>query len=309
MNCKPIVLRLVALLLVVASVQTAHATDTTAVAALGRIEPEHGILRIAAPSTPESISGAVLKRLFISEGDDVKSGQLLAETDATDVLAALVVEAAKELDLARSEAKAADSVADAECVHADTARSEAERRTRLLEKGLAAEEEVEQAQGEAKSRTASCISSRAMVTAANTRVDVAEARRMRREAEYNRSRIYAPVDARVLKIVKRPGELIHLDGILELGMVAKMYAVAEVYETDIRRVRPGQKASINSDALEHPITGTVDFIHPKVQKHDEIGTDPAASKDARIIEVDILLDEPEVVANLTYLQVEIVIND
>ncbi len=31
---------------------------------------------------------------------------------------------------------------------------------------------------------------------------------------------------------------------------------------------------------------------PQVQKQDEIGTDPAARKDARIVEVEIRLDDP-----------------
>jgi HlyD family secretion protein len=42
-----------------------------------------------------------------------------------------------------------------------------------------------------------------------------------------------------------------------------------------------------------------------VQKLDHIGDDPAARKDARIIEVEIRLDDPRSAANLTNLQVEI----
>ena len=44
------------------------------------------------------------------------------------------------------------------------------------------------------------------------------------------------------------------------------------------------------------------------QKQDEIGTDPAARKDARIVEVEIELDDSETVAGLTNLQVEVVIH-
>jgi len=42
-----------------------------------------------------------------------------------------------------------------------------------------------------------------------------------------------------------------------------------------------------------------------VQKQDQIGTDPAARKDARIVEVEIALDDSRPVVNLTNLQVEI----
>ena len=84
-----------------------------------------------------------------------------------------------------------------------------------------------------------------------------------------------------------------------------MYAIAEVYETDIRWVKVGQKARVTSDALAKPITGTVTRIRPKVKKLDEIGTDPAARKDARIIEVEVRLDDSKSAAALSLLQVEV----
>jgi HlyD family secretion protein len=42
-----------------------------------------------------------------------------------------------------------------------------------------------------------------------------------------------------------------------------------------------------------------------VQKLDEIGTDPAARKDARIIEVEVKLDDSAAAAALSLLQVEV----
>ena len=59
--------------------------------------------------------------------------------------------------------------------------------------------------------------------------------------------------------------------------------------------------------LDAALAGTVEVIRPKVEKQDELGTDPAARKDARIVEVAILLDEPGPVAGLTNLQVDVVI--
>jgi HlyD family secretion protein len=53
----------------------------------------------------------------------------------------------------------------------------------------------------------------------------------------------------------------------------------------------------------------VEYIHNKVAKQDEMGTDPAARKDARIIEVEVLLDDPAAAAALTHLQVEVLIQD
>ena len=72
-------------------------------------------------------------------------------------------------------------------------------------------------------------------------------------------------------------------------------------------MRTGQQATISSPALDQDLAGTVKHIRQKVQKQDEIGTDPAARKDARIIEVEIELENSEAVASLTHLQVDVII--
>ncbi len=84
-----------------------------------------------------------------------------------------------------------------------------------------------------------------------------------------------------------------------------MYAVAEVYETDVHRVRLGQRATITSQALEQPLEGTVDKVHAKVGKQDVLNTDPAARTDARVVEVEIRLDDSARAAAFTNLQVDV----
>jgi len=278
-----------------------------AVSALGRIEPQGGIIRVGSASMPDANSGAVLAQLLVAEGDRVSVGQLLATTDTSAVLGARAGKAEAELELAVRAAEAAHSKADEACVLAQVAAQEAGRRSNLLERKLASQEETELAEGEAQASQASCVAARATASVAEAAIEVARAELLVRQAEFERSRIIAPVAGVVLDLVAKPGELIGLGGVLELGAVGRMVAVAEVYETDIRRVRKGQRARITSDALAEPLTGTVDFIALKVNKQDEIGTDPAARKDARIIEVEVLLDDPGPVAGLTHLQVEVVI--
>ena len=96
-----------------------------------------------------------------------------------------------------------------------------------------------------------------------------------------------------------------MEGVVEIGRTDKMYAVAEVYETDIIHVAPGQKASVRSPALESPVSGTVENIGLKVGRLDVLGMDPVAEADARVIEVHILLDDVDAVKALTNLQVEV----
>jgi len=278
---------------------------TRGVAALGRLEPEGGIVRLGLPSTPEAISGAIVTRLLVERGSDVQAGQLLAEADTAGVLKAHLVEARAALETARRDAKASASLADEACVLADVARRQAQRQAELLQRKLTSDDVADQAKGNADAGAASCKARRAAASVAESRVAGAEAFVARQQAELERAYLRAPFAGRVLDVLVKPGELAGLGGVLEIGRVQQMYAIAEVYETDIRNVKVGQKARVKSDALARPVTGTVTRIRPKVQKLDEIGTDPAARKDARIIEVEVKLDDSAAVAALSLLQVEI----
>jgi HlyD family secretion protein len=286
----------------------AQTSESARVSALGRLEPEGGIIRIAAPSTPLSISGAVISELHVSEGDDVKAGDLLAVTDIKPLYEATLAKSKTELELTRRAAEAANSRADEACVRADVSAREAGRRTSLLERDLSSHEETEQAEGEAKAGKASCTAARANARVAESTISVAEAEVKLHEAELQRAFIRAPFDGRVLRIIAHEGEFV-AGGVLEMCRVDRMYAIAEIYESDIRRVSVGQKATVTSDALAAPLSGKVEYIHNKVAKQDEMGTDPAARKDARIIEVEVLLDDPAAAAALTHLQVEVLIQD
>jgi HlyD family secretion protein len=86
-----------------------------------------------------------------------------------------------------------------------------------------------------------------------------------------------------------------------------MYAIAEVYEADIGRVRVGQQAQVTSPALPRRLVGRVERIGLKVGKKDVLSTDPVADADARVVEVEIRLEESEPAATLTNLRVDVVI--
>ena len=143
----------------------------------------------------------------------------------------------------------------------------------------------------------------------DSRAELAQSRLKVKEKSLARASIYSPIKGRVLDVLTWPGESIGPGGILELGETSKMYVIAEVYETDINKVQIGQPASISSSALPKIISGTVGRVRPMVRKQDVTGTDPAARKDARVVEVEIKLAEATLVAGLTNLQVEVVIEN
>ena len=92
---------------------------------------------------------------------------------------------------------------------------------------------------------------------------------------------------------------------MELGRTDRMYAVAEVYETDITDVKVGQVATIRAPAMSTELTGKVERIALKVGRLDVVGTDPIAKTDARVVEVFILLDDSEAASRFTNMQVRV----
>lgn len=288
-----------------------HANDVAqapaAISALGRLEPENGIIRVAAPAMIGITRGPAIKELLVNEGDEVIQGQLLAVTDMVDLMQSIVEEKKASLALARLRARSTASMAESKCALVETKLQEANRRKQWRETNVSTREEYEQARADAASVQAACNARRADAIAAESEIEVAQAALRRAEAELARTEIRAPSSGRVLEVLSWPGETVSAGGALELGNVERMYAIAEVYETDVRRVSTGQPATISSPALASPLTGVVEHVGLKVQKQDEIGTDPAARKDARIVEVEILLDDPVPTQGLSNLQVTVVI--
>ena len=116
--------------------------------------------------------------------------------------------------------------------------------------------------------------------------------------------IRAPADGRVLEIVTQPGESAGQQPILRLGDTDRMYAVAEVYETQIFEVAEGQTATITSQAAcGSRLTGTIDQIGSMIAKNDVLSLNPANNSDLRVMKVRIRLDSSQEAARLVNLQV------
>ena len=128
------------------------------------------------------------------------------------------------------------------------------------------------------------------------------------KADLQQAYVKSPIDGQILKIHAYPGEKISDDrGLVEIGQTQQMIVIAEVYETDISRVKIGQQATIKSQggSFAETLQGTVSQIGLKIGKQDVLSTDPAADVDVRVVEVQILLDErsSRQVSGLTYAKV------
>ncbi|NET02213.1 MAG: ABC exporter membrane fusion protein [Sphaerospermopsis sp. SIO1G1] len=129
------------------------------------------------------------------------------------------------------------------------------------------------------------------------------------KADLELTYVRSPRNGQVLKINTFAGEIIENSGIVEIGETQQMYVVAEVYETDINRVKRGQNTTITQMNLPGELTGKVDHIGLLIDKKDVLNTDPAADIDARVVEVKIKLDDQSSkrVAGLTNSKVRVAI--
>jgi HlyD family secretion protein len=126
------------------------------------------------------------------------------------------------------------------------------------------------------------------------------------KVNFEQSFVKAPENGVVFKINTRPGETVGNNGILELGEVKEMTVVAEVYQTNISKIKEGQVVKITSSSLPDDLIGKVDTIGWQIQRQNVINADPTENIDSRIVEVRIILDpeSSQKAAKFTNLQVK-----
>lgn len=153
------------------------------------------------------------------------------------------------------------------------------------------------------------------VRVAQVELDRAQIAVEQRRADLEDTRVRAPVAGQVLRINTQVGEQVNIEeGIVELGQTDQMFAIAEVYETEITQVEVGQSATMVSEygGFEGSIRGTVEHISLQVgQRTLAAGsTNPTTDENQRIVEVRIKIhpkDSPKV-DSLTNMQVRVTID-
>jgi HlyD family secretion protein len=128
----------------------------------------------------------------------------------------------------------------------------------------------------------------------------------RAQTELERAYIRTPISGQILKINTRMGEKVTDKGIVDIAQTDATIVVAEIYQTDIDRVKVGQKATITSQAFSGELTGIVDRIGLQVNRQNVFSDRPGENLDRRVIEVKIKLDPNDLkrVYGLTNLQVQ-----
>jgi HlyD family secretion protein len=292
------------------------------ISCLGRLVPGQRILTISAPAQ------SIVKELRVQRGSFVRRGDVVAVLRDHDQAMAAVREAESEVAVSASEVEqakagerpAAVAAQDAAIARQDMILQDAERslarKTSLSRKGDISSEELDRAQlavntaREALKRERQVRESLLQVrdvdvAAAEKKLARAVAKKERAQSELERYLILAPVSATVLEVHTYPGEAISSRGIADLGDTGNMFVEAEVYLTDVPRVRIGAPALITGEAVRGTLHGVVAEILREAGDSSLYPTSALTAADKRILRVRIRLDRSGAVQHLSNSQVSV----
>ena len=342
---------------------------TPKVTALGRLEPDGGVIDVA-PNILGT-SSILVNELHVQLGDRVEAGDLIAVLGNHTTRQAMVVEAQQQVDTAAArlaQVQAGAKIGDIRAQEAAIARLNAQQQgdvsvqhariARLTAEWQNAVEENQRSQelydegaisiSELEARQTSLAITQEQVREAETvlaqlqtagtqeirqaeanleriqeirPVDIALAEEelqtafaslQRAQVELEQTYVRAPVSGQILEVYVQLGETVSDRGIVALGQTDQMYAIAEVYETDIDRVQVGQTAIVKSEygGFEGILHGIVEDIGLRVRRNRMSESAPGSPVDTRVIEVRVKLDPEDSarVTTLTDLQVRMSIN-
>ncbi len=305
------------------------AAEPAGVGALGRVEPASRIRKLAQPG---GFSVNRVEKLLVTEGDRVEAGQVLtvlSDADQKDAAVAQAEAAAAQARATLDKVKAGGSPSQIVEQQARIAslveqermtRLDAERSEQLVPSGAGARATAERNRAAAARATAERIAAVAQldtlshprpedVAVAEAQLRGAEGTLARAKADAALSRITAPIAGTVIKIYARSGDLIANDGLLDLADLEHMDVVADVYETDLPRLRQGAIADVIVPGDPNRYRASVREIGWMVRRTTQAGSDPVAAVDARSVEVRLTLDDAgrQALRQRTNMQVQVAI--
>ena len=129
-----------------------------------------------------------------------------------------------------------------------------------------------------------------------------------KQAKTNLEQAYirAPMVGQIIKIHARVGEKIADSGIAQIAQTQQMMVIAEVYQTDITKIKLGQKAVISGQAFNRELEGEVIQIGLQVNRQNVFSNQPGENLDRRVVDVKIRLnpEDSKRASGLTNLQVQ-----
>jgi len=338
----PAALKLATLLALLAPPAFAQAPSPSAsvaanrIHALGRIEPATGLITVG------SRPGQRIDEIKVAPGDEVQAGQVLAilegrkQAEAQLALAELQKRQADferqakrdQFALERDQAKQTrEARLEAATKVADLLRQSLDKITPIyntLSGGLPDREKIE-AQGRylelfAKTTQAELdkklLGLEAELTKEKTALEdrqvgddnptfqLADRQIELARAALEQTQVVAPRAGKILEVIGHAGE-VGSGQLLVMGDLSQVVAVAEVFQSDVLRIKEGDAAVVSLPGGE--IKGKVTHVGSLVGRNQAANLDPRALKDVRVVKVRVALDEPGAAARLINLEAEVVI--
>jgi HlyD family secretion protein len=247
------------------------------------------------------VEGQPLDQLLVDVGDMVTEGQVLAVLSKT-TLGLQKTESVASLAAARS----AIAQAEAQLVEAQTARDEAQRvadRTaKLREQGTAPQAQADTARANAVAADARVMVATQGLESARAQLALAEARLENVELNLSRTEVKAPVAGRIVARNAKIGAIATAAGqpMFVITRDAALELRADVAETDLLRLAPGQKARLRAVGMAGVLDGTVRLVEPAIDPVTRLGraritvdSDNESLRTGMFVEAEILAAETE----------------
>jgi HlyD family secretion protein len=275
------------------------------IAALGRVEPLDGVVKLSVPS---SLANDPVSRILVKDGEQVTKGQPLAILESAASLEQAVRQSEAAIATAGRRIASQDSVIEKSRAQLAQAEVELRRYSGLYASGASSAEERDRRETIASTTRANldqAVSDRATLAA---ELEEKKADLARNRSELDKATIRAPFSGTVFKIYAHPGDKVGDDGILDIGDSSRMGVIAEVYQTDRPGIALGQKAVISAEGFPgKQMTGAVVEIARQVSRQTVFTGEAGENLDRRVVEVKIGLgpQATAVASYINYLQVNV----
>lgn len=240
----------------------------------GRIDVEGGLIQVAARR------GGVVREVLVQEGDRVVAGQILARQEDEE----------SRLALQSASADVAQAESQQRLIQVDirTAQREHDRLQQLVDTNFVAAQRMDQARDAIAQAQARLASQQAAVQTARARRD---------QAAYNveLTVIRAPQAGRIVRRYANPGagaSTLNVSTMFDLEPDAPRIARAEIVESDIPNITPGQAVEITPEGDPSKV-----YVGAVLRRAAVFGArklasdDPSQRSDERVVEVVVTVGD------------------
>ncbi|WP_312146326.1 HlyD family efflux transporter periplasmic adaptor subunit [Brevundimonas sp.] len=240
----------------------------------GKVDIEGGIIQIAARR------GGVVREVLVQEGDRVTAGQILARQEDDE----------PRLSLQSAAADVAQAESQLRLINVDiaTAQREYDRLQKLVSTNFVAAQRLDQARD-------AIASAQARLTAQQSAIQTARARRDQAAYNVELTVIRAPQDGRIVRRYANPGagaSTLNVSNMFDLEPDAPRIARAEIVEADIPNITPDQAVEITPEGDPSKV-----YIGKVLRRAAVFGArklasdDPSQRTDERVVEVVVAVND------------------